>query len=331
MNKRLSNVDTVRGLACLLLVLYHVIGNTPNAGLKVAEGEWLRYLNDYLALIRMPLFTFISGYIYCLRPFSTQAIPFIKGKARRLLVPMLIVGSIFAFSQALIPGTNQGLSGNDWLLLHIMPVAHYWYLPALFLIFLIILPLEHFRLLQQPFSCLGLILLASAIDSYWLNPPKIFGFSGCLYLLPYFLAGVTFYRFKPQSSRGQQQLNGLLFILGALMTGYFILQADEQPNLHGWPAIILGITLCCLALSLFPSFKPLSQLGKYSYSIYLFHVFGTAGARIVLQRFGIDNLYLLLSCGLLAGIFSSIILEHIISRHRFSRFAFNGKSLPLRT
>ncbi len=330
MNNRLSNVDTVRGLACLLLVLYHVIGNTPSAGLRIPEGNWLRLVNDYLALVRMPLFTFISGYVYCLRPFSAKPLAFMHGKARRLLVPMLIVGSLFAFSQALIPGTNQALSGNDWLLLHVMPVAHYWYLPSLFLIFVLLLPLEYLQLLKQPFSCLMMILLASAINIYWLNPPKIFGFSGCLYLLPYFLAGVAFYRFRPHSVRGQQQLNGL-FLLAVLISAYLIRQASGNPNLHDWPAIILGITVCSLALSLCPSIQPLSQLGHYSYSIYLFHVFGTAGARIVLQRLGVDNLYLLLVCGLLTGIFSSIILEQIISKHRFSRFAFNGKSLQLRT
>jgi len=55
-------LETLRGLACILLVLYHVVGSDPAQGLMLADG-WLRWLNDGLAYLRMPLFTFLSGWI----------------------------------------------------------------------------------------------------------------------------------------------------------------------------------------------------------------------------------------------------------------------------
>ena len=88
-------IDTLRGLACLLLVAYHVIGATPSIGLKLSDGL-LRELNDDLAYIRMPLFTFLSGFVYALRPYAGNWSAYLKGKATRLLVPMLFVGTLFA-------------------------------------------------------------------------------------------------------------------------------------------------------------------------------------------------------------------------------------------
>ena len=53
-------VETLRGLACVLLVLYHVIGIDSSTGMRVEDGP-VRWLNDGLAYLRMPLFTFLSG------------------------------------------------------------------------------------------------------------------------------------------------------------------------------------------------------------------------------------------------------------------------------
>jgi peptidoglycan/LPS O-acetylase OafA/YrhL len=62
-SKRNIPVDTLRGLACILLVAYHVIGVTPESGLRLHDGI-LKNANELLAYIRMPLFTFLSGFVY---------------------------------------------------------------------------------------------------------------------------------------------------------------------------------------------------------------------------------------------------------------------------
>jgi peptidoglycan/LPS O-acetylase OafA/YrhL len=92
-----NSINTLRGLACILLVAYHVIGGTPEQGLHIASG-FLRVGNDVLAYIRMPLFTFLSGYIYSLKPIGNYSSSlFLKSKARRLLIvkSRQIVNSFF--------------------------------------------------------------------------------------------------------------------------------------------------------------------------------------------------------------------------------------------
>lgn len=104
--KRNIPVDTLRGLACIMLVACHVIGLTPETGLRLHEGT-LKDANALLACIRMPLITFLSGLVYAWRPFSGDWKPFINGKIRRLIIPMLVIGTTFALFQAFTPGTNH--------------------------------------------------------------------------------------------------------------------------------------------------------------------------------------------------------------------------------
>jgi surface polysaccharide O-acyltransferase-like enzyme len=139
-------VDTLRGLACIFLVAYHVVGLNPESGLKLHDGI-LKNVNELLAYVRMPLFTFLSGYVYAWRPYKGNWKTFMNGKIRRLLVPMLFVGTVFAFFQAITPGTNSSIT--DWRILHLIPVAHFWFVESLFLIFMVIVPLEHFRILHD--------------------------------------------------------------------------------------------------------------------------------------------------------------------------------------
>ena len=101
------NIDELRGFACLLLVSLHVIGHSPEVGMRLEEGSLLRYTADSWAFVRMPLFTFISGLVYALRPVRREHLPdFYSKKLRRLGIPLLIVAPIFFVLQAITPGTT---------------------------------------------------------------------------------------------------------------------------------------------------------------------------------------------------------------------------------
>src|SRR5262245_39111390 len=106
LRSRDDSVDTARGITCVLVVAFHAIGSTPSAGLHIANESSWRLFADLLGYVRMPAFAFLSGYVYAQRPFSNDAGAFVIGKARRLLIPMLVVGTAFAFLQAVVPGTN---------------------------------------------------------------------------------------------------------------------------------------------------------------------------------------------------------------------------------
>ncbi|MBV5298625.1 MAG: acyltransferase [Rhodoferax sp.] len=153
-------IETLRGLACLLLVAYHMVGADPGNGLHLEDGP-LRWLNDGLAYLRMPLFTFLSGLVYGMRPFAGNSRAFLLGKTRRLLVPMLVVGTVFAVLQANIAGTHA--VAMPWYLLHIQPVGHFWFVESLFWVFLVIWALECRQWLQRLPASLGVLAAACVL------------------------------------------------------------------------------------------------------------------------------------------------------------------------
>jgi glucan biosynthesis protein C len=104
-----ASIETLRGLACILLVAFHVIGEDNASGLHVADDSALRWYADSFAYLRMPLFTFISGYVYALRPLTAfdKWPQFLRGKTRRLLLPMFVVGTFLAVLKTYAPGVNE--------------------------------------------------------------------------------------------------------------------------------------------------------------------------------------------------------------------------------
>ena len=102
-------LQALRGLACLMLVLYHVVGSDPERGLRVTDGG-LRLAVDGLAAVRMPLFALLAGVLYGWRPQASW--PALADKARRLLIPVVTVGTLFALVQSAVPGTNKQVT--DW-------------------------------------------------------------------------------------------------------------------------------------------------------------------------------------------------------------------------
>lgn len=306
MSERNLRIDTLRGLACLLLVSYHVIGATPSLGLRVNEGI-LRELNDYLGLVRMPLFTFLSGVVYAYRPFSSGAIGYVKGKVRRLLFPMLTVGTLFAVLQVLTPGTNSAV--NNWYLLHIIPVAHFWFIESLFLIFIMLIPLEYYGAFNTPKGWtivffISVLLYISSINSNY------FSLSGAIYLLPYFLLGMFIQRYKYLHHLSDYKFHILcLCILATIYIVYWEIDVNYRRDIV---IFISGSLYCLFLISTNLSFPLIAQIGVYSYSIYLFHVFFTAGSRIVLTKL---------------GVLGPICAERLLVKNKLIRCAVLGRKL----
>lgn len=317
MTQRQSEIDTLRGLACILLVAYHVVGATRESGLLLGEG-WLRDINDCLAYLRMPLFTVLSGYVYAARPFSGQALGFVRGKARRLLVPMFFVGTTFAITQSLVPGANAQM--EKWYLLHIVPVAHFWFVESLFIIFLLIVPLEKFGLLSSLPSFL--IIFAVSVVLYLFFPiTDLFSIAGATYLFPYFLFGLWCGRFNVTHYFPRLWAAPLACVaLGTLVL------MGHQYSTRSVFALIVGILACFALLTSRVNVGLLARIGVYSYTIYLMHVFFTAGSRIFLRQAGVDSIYILFFVGTAAGTLGPIVLEVLFGYSRWFKLLVSGQS-----
>ncbi|RJG42099.1 acyltransferase family protein [Motilimonas pumila] len=309
------SVDTLRGLACILLILCHVVGVNALNGLKIEEGFW-RQATDFLAYMRMPLFTFLSGYIYASRPFNGHWQRFIGGKMTRLLVPMLVVGTTYAITHSISSNVDY-----NWLYLHICPVNLYWFVESLFLIFMALIVMEALKLLDKPAGFTVCFLIFSALYAIDFEfSSNFFSINGAIYLMPFFLAGLACYRFKLELPKAS-------FIVLALTSAYAlmgILDLVSKVDNRSVIGLLIGTLSCYGLLKLQWHNRFLSYIGHYSYSIYLFHIFFIVFARKVLEKMPIDNLAMAIIIGSVLGILGPILVEKLVSKNRFSHLLCLG-------
>ena len=314
-------IETLRGLACLLLVAYHVVGADASLGLQVTDGP-LRWLNDGMAYLRMPLFTFLSGLVYGLRPFGGNSQAFLSGKMRRLLVPMLVVGTVFAALQAVTPGTHS--SAGPWYLWHVQPVAHFWFVESLFWVFVLLWALERAAWLQTAKGFAVVFALACGVylsvrGWHW------FGLEGAIYLLPYFLAGLAATRFSFRAWLAKPWVKIGLLACAVGMVLWMGTPMSNPDRRTVW-MLLSGLSLCLLCLSFGWANRHLAGIGRHSYAIYLFHVFFTAAARIALDRLQIDVLPMDLVAGVALGLAGPVVVDRLASRFKWTAVLLLGKS-----
>ncbi len=298
-DRRNIRIDSLRGLACLLLVLQHVVGGDISSGLQLDRSHVLVLFNEVLSYLRMPLFSVLSGFVYARRPFRQDAGGFIAGKARRLLIPMLVVGTAFALLQAAVPGSNSQIT--DWRMLHILPVAHYWFLESLFIIFMVILALEHVSALATTPRFLTVFAVAAAM--FVSEPfPVYFGLAGAAYLFPFVLFGLWCGRFARKAIEDQRvplQLGVAVLLLAVLQA---LMLAQALPGIRSLTALAIGCGACLILLSSGMESTWLATVGRRSFAIFLFHSVASAASRIALTKMGLISLSVMVPVGLMAGV-----------------------------
>mgnify|MGYP001216723204 CR=1 FL=1 len=186
--------------------------------------------------------------------------------------------------------------------------------------------LELFKVLDSLYGFLIVLIIASILFALKINQP-LFALSGTLYLFPFFLLGMLRTRYL----KGER-LNGILLV-ASLLALFFLFGTTNVDFNNVDKRSLAGLITsgaCCIFLQnvgLKSAF--LSAIGKFSYSIFLFHVFFTAGSRILLSKLGVTNLEALFLSGVLFGITAPIIVELVIVKSKLLQTLLLGKRLSL--
>lgn len=325
------NVETLRGIAIILVVFGHMIGYTSSGGMRVSDDSFLRYVYYSLEYIRLPLFTVISGWVYANKPVADTGNRrmFLKGKLRRLLIPMFVVSTLLFTMRMVVPGTNttpdiSALPRNLFL-----PYDVYWYLFSLFLIFVAVSLLDtkaFFREATGWFSTLVIAFILLFVSENYLDAmPNIFSFKGALYLFPFFLIGIGIFRYRYHLLNSRvAYLTFVVFAVAVViqqLAWFGLIPLQERHSVLG---MTVGVSAALLLFRMKYQNDLLIWIGGHAYGIFLFHVFFTGGSRIVLTRLGIENPLLVLCLGVIAAIILSIVVERAIRLSPFLRFCILG-------
>jgi peptidoglycan/LPS O-acetylase OafA/YrhL len=295
MTQRISHLDGQRGLAILLVILYHAFARWPELlpyGAQFKDLPPAKY--GYLGV---QLFFLISGYVILMTLENCQAAgQFLRRRWLRLFPAMLVCSLIVFFSAGLLPerpagpphlsSLLPGLSFIDplWLTWATgQPIkaieGAYWTLFVEFKFYVFAALIHYWRgrtaLLLALVAAYASTLLAPAAsqDGAWAGSPAMATVSDLLYALSFehfgwFAAGAALY-IHARDRRAVWLLIALCCTLLSSLTSY-------GPDTGAVPAALLmalffAISLDSRLAQQVLNTRPLQFLGGISYPLYLLH------------------------------------------------------------
>jgi peptidoglycan/LPS O-acetylase OafA/YrhL len=309
------SVETLRGLACLLLVAFHVIG-MADTGMQVSSTSIWRHFTDLMTPVRMPLFAFISGFVLVITSRSTAGLgSALAQKFRRLGVPLLVASSIYNLIYGITDMPQFVGSPFD---LYLKPFMHLWYLQsALTLVVLVTLTVY---LLQTTLRAIAPALFAIALLLNQWAPAlssDIFSFAGTIYLLPFFSLGILVRQWAPNVRMGGAHPLQVGLLASALMFGLVLVnfsglfQADDDR--YGIAAISVSCGVCLTLYAMRMRLSPLATLGGFSYAIFLYHPLFSSMSRHLMAVISPNAApSMVFMIGMVAGLGLPALLQRIV-------------------
>ena len=269
--KKNHKIDNIRAFAIITVVIGHsIILYSSQWGLYETERSSLILdcLKRFINLYQMPLFFSLSGYLFSRTGKNRQFIPFTVNKLRRLLLPFITIGTLWMIPVRMLVHYPY-YEGNSYRfavykLLTGYDTGHLWYLPTLFIIFIILfLIVKGFGNRKLTWSLVLIITVLAnlfrkslpAIDGVYFPYVYQYGWS--------FAFGAFIYQFKadllPNMYVRALSIGTVLSVAFTLYRGKLAFQTSAL------------IILCVYNLISDQDYGLASKISKNSFGIYLFH------------------------------------------------------------
>ena len=289
---RLLNIDWLRPIAVILIVVNHVfaiysgVWEAPWSGINY-DVDVYKWIQRIAICCSLQLFTFISGYIYGSQISNKGTLglkQLAQKKAKRLLYPYFLFGTLYY----LIISSKGHVNFIDLFSALANGMGHLWFLPTLFLCFIlhwVFYKMELFLKCKLYNKQIATIIIMTMLFCTYIGSsimPKIFCIKSAFMYLIFFYIG--------QKSYGKITLkpSALLFSAIAyicLFVIYYSIKDIESITIPYFiNKIIDFLTRLCgiyfffiLSLNAVKSKKCLSkfykQLTSLSFGIYIYHQF----------------------------------------------------------
>lgn len=202
-----------------------VLGHSGYAGTNIAED--CPYLFKWIYSFHMPLFFFISGFLFSLTNESFIEMDkekLIRKKAQRLLVPYLVLGVVlwgikYVFSS--FASIDRQFSLASFFGMFAAPgtegstMGYLWFLITLFMVFALmaVFPALHVDMKKSGW-CLT-VIIASWVSWQWGGHMEWLNMGQVLWYTPFFVTGILY---KKYAAAVQRKING-----GGILTSLYLL------------------------------------------------------------------------------------------------------------
>ena len=349
-------LDNIRWMTVVLVVIYHVIYMYNAEGIPGVVGPITNQRVQYQDLFQyavypwfMPLLFIVSG--ICARYYLERHTDgeFIRSRTTKLLVPSTIGLFAFQFIQGYI---NMSLSnafesfgnvpkGIVYPIIAISGIGVLWYIQLLWVLSVLLIIFrkiekDRFRKLGKRINIVGLIVMVIPVwaAAQVLNTPIIcvyrFGLYGLVFLLGYCV-------FSHDEVIDVLKRWFLPFLVAAILLGtafcivnFGKIYADAPVNRT--PLYAAFCWFACLAvlggMAKYGDIETIFTrwMGRRSFGLYVFHYLGISAVGLWIGRTGILPAGLVYMITLIAGFASGYVLNAVIAKIPFFRWAVLGIS-----
>ena len=323
---RTAWVDAVKLFACFLVVFGHLYMSMASSGLLDGNSPCYQLPIQTIYSFHVPLFFVCSGFLYQVNKAGATPkshIRSIKRKALALGVPYVAFSSLTLLLKNLFSSevNNQATPFVHTLLFE--PIAPYWYLYTLFLLFCLIPRMGKVR------EIIGLFVATLVIKLIYVSFPLCWGLPDLVQKVAscaiWFAFGMLLSNraFRHKTLDNKAALAALIFAITFSFLVYRKANSNRVFQLILAMLFVYSIISFAVNTEGFKLPKPLlSHLSQYFMPVYVLHTICAAGIRSVLLRLGIDSLSVNIIIGLAASIAAPMAIYRFSLSHPWALFFF---------
>ena len=311
-------IDDVKVIACILVVIGHFFQSMTKANI-LPENDLYKWFNTTIYYFHVPLFFICSGYLYQKYSKVNSLGSWRKNVAKKVLalgVPYAtFTTATWVLKKVFSSSVNDQIGGlGDTLFLH--PTAPYWYLYALFFIFLVTPTFKNVKAdavgLVVAIVAKGLILTGGGYSVYAVSTV----FSNEIW----FVLGMSICVFNVQlkGRKAQGTICGLLFMILSVVVYKAEISGGVIPFAMGLLACEAVILMVAGDERRFG--RGIDFLAKYTMPIFLMHTLFAASMRSVLLKLGIGSSVIHVVLGLGISFVGPIIVAWIMKKTKWLEF-----------
>ena len=310
-------VDDVKVIACILVVLGHFFQSMTKANI-LPENDLYQWFNTTIYYFHVPLFFICSGYLYQKYSKINSVDSWYKNVAKKALalgVPYVSFSTAtWVLKKAFSSSVNDQIGGlGDTLLFH--PASPYWYLYALFFIFLLTPTFKSVKM------AVGGLVVAITMKTIALSGGGygVYAVSTVLSNEIWFVLGMSICAFnvRLKGRKVQGTICGLLFMILSVAA----YKAEISGGVISFAMGLLALAVILMAAGFEGGLgRGVDFLAKYTMPIFLMHTLFAAPLRSILMKIGIENAVIHVVLGLGISFAGPIIAAWIMKKTKWLEF-----------
>lgn len=319
--KKILEIDSLKGFAICFVILGHAIIKSP---VNLHDNQYCQWLFDFVSSVHLCAFFAVSGFCFS---YKGDFKDFIKKKFLRILLPYFCFSLLDLIPRIFLPSLVNRQKGILKAVTDIFIYGgSYWFLFALFLMFLIYVPLH---LLQKNKIVIQIVLeIVLLILSLFEFTFRLFAIDRVIYYLFFFNSGYLVKKYCRNIFDFNISSKILKITVPVVMLAVWVICVIFFNNTYTRSIIGVWGIITVFFFSRFGWFNFIfARFGEYSLQLYLFNGFLLGISRYLICKVTSDP-FIIISFNMIVDFYLSyLFIKYLWSKVKFLRI-ISGMELP---